>query len=176
MAATAAATPPFRLRVALAAPRPAIPAGQSCELEATVHNDDDAVLTVLAWNNLLDPSAGLLGVFEVRDRDSGQDIPTAIIQMSRMLPPLPDHLVEIRPGESTVARVVLDAITLPPNRTYSVVAKGRWQSVWRLPKDEVVAKHLSDQETILVGDFLSNPIEVSQVSGLPQRRPKREIV
>ena len=120
---------------------------------------------MLTWNTPLDQMAVILGVFEIHDRETGGLLPMDTIQVMRSLPPLPEHLVEIQPGGSAAAHVVLREANLSPGRTYSIQAKGWWQAVWRMSKEEVIAKYLEDQSGAIAGDFLSNTVEVKQVGG-----------
>lgn len=155
----------FPLRVSIAATREAVNAGQPCELDVTIHNDDaDTPITVLTWNTPLDESPVILGVFEIHDRETGDLLPIDVIQFMRQLPPLPEHLVEIQPKGTVTAHVSLKDANLSPGHTYTIQAKGWWQSVWRMPKEEVVSKYLEDQSGAISGDFLSNTVEVKQVS------------
>lgn len=155
----------FPLRVSIAATREAVSTGQPCELDITIHNDDaDTPVTVLTWNTPLDESAVILGVFEIHDRETGDLLPIDTINFMRQLPPLPEHLVEIQPKGTTTAHAVLKDVNLSPGHTYSIQAKGWWQSVWRMAKDEVISKYLEDQSGAISGDILSNTVEVKQVS------------
>ncbi|EEP83033.1 predicted protein [Uncinocarpus reesii 1704] len=150
-------------RVSIQAVRDTLPAGEPCELEVTVHNDDaESTMTILGWNNPLDSMAVILGVFEIHDKETGNLVEMDRIQVSRMLPPPPEQLVEIAPRASEKLHVVLTGVSLSPGRMYSIRAKGWWQSIWHLSKDEVIEKYLKDQSGAVSGDFLSNSVEVKQ--------------
>lgn len=165
MMASAQSPSSFPLRVTITATREAVGNGQSCELDITVHNDDAKnPVTVLTWNTPLDESAVILGVFEIHDRETGDLLPMDTIQYMRQLPPLPEHLVEIPPKGTVTAHVVLNDAKLTSGHAYSIQAKGWWQSVWLMPKEEVVSKYLEDQSGAIAGDILSNTVEVKQVS------------
>ncbi|EFW14621.1 uncharacterized protein CIMG_11954 [Coccidioides immitis RS] len=150
-------------RVSIAATRDVLGTGEPCELEVAVHNDDaQSTMTVLGWNSPLDKMAVILGVYEIRDRETGEVVEMDRIQVSRLLPPPPESLVEIKPKESEKLHVVLKGVNLPPGRTYTIRAEGWWQSVWHLPKEEVISRYLADQSGAISGDFLSNTVEVTQ--------------
>ncbi|WEW60291.1 hypothetical protein PRK78_005776 [Emydomyces testavorans] len=161
---SSAPAPSFSLpRVSITPTRDVLGTGQSVEIDVTVHNDnEDTPLTILSWNNPLDTMAAILGVFELRDKETDELVEMDRIQVSRMLPPPPEHLVEIPPKGSEKAHAVLKGASLSRGHTYSVCAKGWWQSIWNLPKDEVIEKYLADQSGAVSGDFLSNTVDVKQ--------------
>ncbi|KMU76747.1 hypothetical protein CISG_05890 [Coccidioides immitis RMSCC 3703] len=67
-------------RVSIAATRDVLGTGEPCELEVAVHNDDaQSTMTVLGWNSPLDKMAVILGVYEIRDRETGE-----VVEMDRI--------------------------------------------------------------------------------------------
>lgn len=152
------------LQIDIAATRDTVPAGQPCELKVTVQNTADSEVTLLKWGNPLDSTASVTGVFEVRDLTANTDVNTDLIKFSRKMPPPPEELAEISPHGLVVTHVGFKMLKLTPGHKYSIRANGWWQSVWRLPKAEVVKEHLSSLSGGVSGQFTSNTVEFHQVS------------
>ena len=151
------------LQIDITPTRDPVPAGEPCEIKVTVRNTGDSEVTLLKWGNPLDSSSPVTGVFEVRDLTANADVNTDLIKFSRKMPPPPEELAEIGPGSSTDTHVVFKMLNLTPGHEYSIQAKGWWQAVWRLPKSEVIERHLKDLSGGISGNFASNTVEFRQV-------------
>ncbi|KAH8432091.1 uncharacterized protein LDX57_009737 [Aspergillus melleus] len=132
-------------------------------IQVAIHNAASTPVTIVNWNTPLDPRAGVLGVFQVRDTTTDDIVPMDELKISRQLPPSADDLVEIPAGRSVEAVVRLPSGTLVAGHEYAIRAKGIWHAVWETPREEVQGLRLEKFENAKRGDFLSNEVSVREV-------------
>ena len=125
-------------------------------ITVSIYNSAESPITVLKWNSPMDARAGVLGVFDVCDTESGEPIPLDIIKISRKLPPSLDDLVEICGGQTVHFTVDLPGVHFHKGHEYSIYAAGTWHAVWEQPLSDVTAFQLTDLGSANRGDFHSN--------------------
>lgn len=162
-AAMAAVSAPLSLDVVLSPlvlpfSQPTIP------IQVAIHNPSSTPVTVVHWNTPLDPHAGVLGVFQVRDATTDDVVPVDELKISRQLPPSADDLVEIPAGRSVEAVVNLPSGALVAGHEYMIQAKGIWHAVWETPREEVQGVRLEQFEDAKRGEFVSNEVSVREGS------------
>jgi len=137
-----------------------------------VTNNGPSPVTVLSWNSPLDPLAhqlGLLG-FTPRGASSPLDLPT--IKVSREVPPRPEALIVLEPGESRAQEVEVNDTMLPAATIFSseekttIRCRGEWTAVWSRRASELGEHELTMLGAgcdALVGTFESEGMEISSV-------------
>jgi hypothetical protein len=150
------------LQVTLTSQVPIIGAQQppAIHITASVHNAADFPVTFLRWATPLDPQAGVLGIFEVRDIATHRTMPVPIIKISRKLPASRDDLVEILPRQTLQTTINLPTMTLDKGNEYSIRARGVWHAVWPSESVNVTTSQLEDIKGATRGEFLSNESHV----------------
>ncbi|EEH39929.1 hypothetical protein PAAG_02118 [Paracoccidioides lutzii Pb01] len=129
------------------------------QLSVAIRNNiPNQAITLLKWNTPLDPQANVLGIFEVREAESGKLVTSLIVKISRKLPPTQDDLVEIPANGVKETQVTLKPMSLDHGAQYKVSAKGRWQAVWAGGVDDVTADQLAEFSCASLGDFESNTV------------------
>ncbi|RYP47852.1 hypothetical protein DL768_006169 [Monosporascus sp. mg162] len=133
-----------------------------------VTNTSPRPVTVLAWDSPLDPLALQLGRVAVTPSGGGQrplDFPT--VQVRRRMPPAPEDLVTIEPGETAENEVVLREALLPPERLgrrATVVCRGGWAAVWpglrAADVGEQARAELGANKDAVKGSYESEPFEI----------------
>jgi hypothetical protein len=138
-------------------------------LTITVQNThESSPLTVLAWGTPLDPLVFKLGVIEVTPLGSEAPLQLATIMIKRAMPPRPESLITIQPGEKSSQEVVLgapvvDEELLKGHSTLKVRLEGRWSAVWPCEKedlDKTKLELLGHGEGALKGEFDSGEVEI----------------
>ncbi|MCJ1254063.1 hypothetical protein MMC24_001877 [Lignoscripta atroalba] len=127
-------------------------------LQVTVRNTADHAITILKWDNPLDPQAGMLDIFELRDQDDGTILQAMTVMLNRLLPPSRDSLVEIAGKGEAENSAEIRVLQWISGRTYEVQAKGRWKGVWDLPASGVTLDMLDHLERASGGNFESNTV------------------
>lgn len=125
------------------------------QITGSVHNAASFPVTLLRWNTPLDPSAGILGIFEFRDTESGEILSTDAIKISRKLPISTDDLIEINASQSVEAHHTLTGLEVHKGRGYSVRARGIWHAVWANPVVDVTASQRKNLAGADSGEFQS---------------------
>ncbi|RAK95895.1 uncharacterized protein BO80DRAFT_485598 [Aspergillus ibericus CBS 121593] len=134
---------------------PNLTATGSVTIKATIHNPSDTPITFLTWSTPMDPNAGILGVFEIRDTDTGDLVPLPTIHMSRRGPPFVDDLNEVPANGSITAQVDLPCVPLVHGHHYTIQAKGTWHALWKGPIERVTNHHLENLIEAERGEFES---------------------
>ena len=147
------------LRVRISA-SPNLQVGDTLDIQVQVENTSNSTITVLTWNNLLDPQAGVLGLFELRDVQDGSVQQGKVLMVNRLMPPSQDSLVGIPARGSVENMARLTMLSLQSTRSYEVVAKGEWKGVWDRPSETIDAKTLENFDGASTGEFTSNKITV----------------
>lgn len=111
------------------------------QLVAHVSNPSaDTPITILRWNSVLDPKAGLLGVASLRNHKDAKDIDIPSIMINRQMPPPKEDYLRIEPGSSisnAVTLVVADS-GLQTGVEYEVSAEGQFMEIYRGEDEEPV--------------------------------------
>ena len=137
---------------------PAFSEPPTVPIQVSVHNPSDTAITVLNWGTPLDPSANVLGVFELHDTTENQPVTLPTIKLSRRMPPSVDDLVEIPAGSSVEKEVTLPHVPLTMGHEYSIQAKGNWHSVWESTREYVTTEKLEHLGDAQRGEFLSDVV------------------
>ena len=148
---------PNKLRVGISH-SPNSKAGDTLDIQIKVENTSTSAITVLTWDSPLDPQAGVLGLFELRDVQDGSIQQGKVLMVNRLMPPSRDSLVEIPANGSVENMAQLKMLSLQSARSYEVVAKGEWKGVWNRPRHAVDAKMLEKFEGGSKGEFASDKI------------------
>ncbi|KAM5477899.1 hypothetical protein McanCB56680_006869 [Microsporum canis] len=149
------------LEISISPVREVVPKDQQLELKVAVQNTAESQVTVLKWNTVFDTLAPSLGVFELRDLTASADVEQNIMMVRRQMPAKESDLVELGPKQSVETTVTFQNLELTSGHKYSARANGFWQTVWKMPKSDVVTGHL-DLSGGMNGDFASNTVEFSQ--------------
>ena len=139
---------------------PSSPDPFSVSVGVTVHNAANTPVTFLNWGTPFDPQAGILGVFTVQDKASGETVPMDEIQISRKLPAAREDLVEVEANASRETVVNLPPLKLLDGHEYSITAQGRWHAVWNTSADDVTSAQLEELSGASRGEISSNTITV----------------
>ncbi|KAI0598683.1 hypothetical protein F4775DRAFT_168259 [Biscogniauxia sp. FL1348] len=131
-----------------------------------VTNTHSSPVTILSWNSPLDPLAVQLGLvsFTPAGSNSPVDIPTIMVR--RKLPPGPESLVTIEPGETKEQVLELKERVVPLETLrgkVGVVCHGSWMGVWASKADDIAAESLDSlgiSEDGSGGKFESEPVEI----------------
>ena len=135
-------------------------AGDTLDIQVKVENTGSSTMTVLTWQSPLDPQAGVLGLFEIRDTQDGSVQQGKVLMVNRMMPPSQDSLVEI-PANGIIEKTAqLKMFSLQPMRLYEVMAKGEWKGVWDMPRAAIDSHSLEEFEGASTGGFVSNKVMV----------------
>ncbi|KAH8682614.1 hypothetical protein BX600DRAFT_544955 [Xylariales sp. PMI_506] len=131
-------------------------------LTVSVTNQGDGPLTILAWESPLDPAALQLGVVKLQVAGSPLDIPT--IHIRRKVPPSPESLVTIEPGQAAEQQIRLGEPLVSPDRLtgeVKVLLEGRWVAVWQVRREDLEPRMLENigvgEEGGLTGPFSMEP-------------------
>ncbi|KAL4967144.1 uncharacterized protein BDV14DRAFT_170115 [Aspergillus stella-maris] len=130
-------------------------------VQVTVANNADAPVTLLHWGSILDPKAGILGVFEIRNADTDEVVTLDSIKFARQLPPPLEDFVQIPAGKTIDTEIKVPLVPLAEGKRYTIQAKGRWQAIWNKVLEEVPGDDLAKLTGAERGDFLSNVVPIS---------------
>ena len=134
--------------------------GDTLDIQVHVENTSSSTVTMLTWDSPLDPQAGVLGLFQLRDTQDGSVQQGKVLMVNRLMPPSQDSLVEI-PARGIVEKTArLKMLSLQSMRSYEVTAKGEWKGVWNQPRAAIDSQTLEKFEGASMGDFVSNKIMV----------------
>jgi hypothetical protein len=144
---------------------PSIPASFSppiaVSVQLSVHNTADSPATLLNWGSPLDPRANILGVFEIRDTDTGDAVTLDTIKFSRKLPPPREDFVQIPAGGAVDAEVTLPRVPLAEGHRYTIQTKGWWQAVWEKSLEDVPTDDLEKLTGAERGGFESEAVPIA---------------
>ncbi|KAH0492922.1 hypothetical protein TgHK011_007849 [Trichoderma gracile] len=136
-------------------------------ITSTVFNGNAYPVTVLLYNSPLDTAAPTIGLLTITPDGSAQPIELPRIELRREWPPRPESLVQIGPGESQSADIVLkEFITAQLEKKASVVLKGKWDMVWSRQKDDVTVEMLEQAQKqpnpdMFTGGFSTDSLEIT---------------
>ncbi|TFB07378.1 putative secreted protein [Trichoderma ghanense] len=151
-----------RLRVAIKQTKISPPT-----ITSTVFNDNPYPVTILVYNSPLDTAAPTIGLLTITPDGSAQPLELPRIQLRREWPPKTESLVQIGPGESQSAEIVLkEFITSQLEKKASVVLKGNWHMVWNKQKDEITVEMLEQAQQqpnpdMFTGAFSTESLEIT---------------
>ncbi|KAL4948500.1 hypothetical protein BDW69DRAFT_176366 [Aspergillus filifer] len=161
MATESTSVPALEVRVK----PPTIPASFTppipLSVQVTVANNADSPITLLSWGSILDPKAGVLGVFEIRDADTDEVVALDSIKFARQLPPPLNDFVQISASETLETEIKVPLVPLAEGRPYTIQAKGRWQAVWNKALEEVPGDDLARLTGAKRGEFLSDTVPIN---------------
>ncbi|KAG7128187.1 putative secreted protein like [Verticillium longisporum] len=137
-------------------------------LAVKVINNYDSPLTILTWESPLDPAAIALGLLSITPAGADKPLDLPIVQFRRVMPPEPDNLVTLQPGESRGQDLVLKEPAVPVGELggkASIYIKGSWSSVWPTTADKLTPEELEKLQfgdsVLSGGEFKSDVIEVT---------------
>ncbi|KAL6875268.1 hypothetical protein J3F83DRAFT_730564 [Trichoderma novae-zelandiae] len=136
-------------------------------ITSTVFNDNAYPVTILLYNSPLDTAAPTIGLLTVTPDGSAQPLELPQIQLRREWPPKPDSLIQIGPGESQSAEIVLqELITSQLEKRASVVLQGNWDMVWSRQRDDVTVEMLERAQQqpdpdMFTGRFSTESLEIT---------------
>lgn len=135
-------------------------------IASTVVNDNEYTVTFLVYNSPLDTAAPSIGLLAISADGASEPLDLPKLQIQRQWPPGADSLVQLQPGASHTAEIVLkDFITSKLTRKASVALKGRWDMVWSKQKDDITADMMeqaqlqADPDTFS-GSFATKSLEI----------------
>ncbi|WQF84296.1 hypothetical protein CDEST_09310 [Colletotrichum destructivum] len=136
-------------------------------LALSVTNNHDAPLTILRWKTPLDPLAIQLGVLSITPEGKSEPLELPTVELRRIMPPPPQDLVTLQPGERREQEVVLKEpiVSLDQlGKTARVAVKGKWQTVWPTTADKLsqeTLEKLQFGDGVLTGEFESEAVDVT---------------
>ncbi|KAI8203695.1 hypothetical protein K4K52_005241 [Colletotrichum sp. SAR 10_76] len=130
----------------------------------------DTPVTIIKWNSPLDPIVLGLGQVSVTPAGASEPMHIAAIKVGRKMPPGPESLVTLKPGESAENVVELREPRVPGDvwkaGKAKVSLKGRWMAVWPALTTEELLQKPEKLQSIgagpesLQGDWETETIEV----------------
>ncbi|PNP44619.1 hypothetical protein TGAMA5MH_03752 [Trichoderma gamsii] len=136
-------------------------------ITSTVVNDNDHTVTFLVYNSPLDTAAPSIGLLTITPDGASEPLDLPKLQIQRQWPPSPESLIQLQPGASQTADIVLkDFIASKIAGKASVALKGRWDMVWNKQKDDVTPEmieqaQLQAEPDVFSGSFASESVEIS---------------
>ena len=133
-----------------------------------VTNTGKEAVTILRWESPLDPLALQLGLLSLTPAESTEPLKTAVINVSRQLPPDEESLVTLEPGASKENEILFRDPIVPldqiKGKKIAVACKGRWVRVWSGRRSDLSAETIgklgAGDGTSSSGDFESKSIEM----------------
>ncbi|CCF41634.1 hypothetical protein CH063_11856 [Colletotrichum higginsianum] len=136
-------------------------------LALSVTNNHDAPLTILRWKTPLDPLAIQLGVLSITPEGKSEPLELPTVELRRIMPPPPQDLITLQPGERREQEVVLKEPIVALDqlgKTARVAVKGKWQTVWPTTADKLsqeTLEKLQFGDGVLTGEFESEAVDVT---------------
>ncbi|KAM0323741.1 hypothetical protein ACHAQA_008678 [Verticillium albo-atrum] len=137
-------------------------------LAVKVTNKYDGPLTILTWDSPLDPSAIALGLLSITPSGADAPLDLPVIQFRRVMPPPPENLVTLQPGESRTQDLVLKEPAVPIDELggkATILCQGSWSSVWPTTADKLTPEELDKLQfgdsVLSGGHFKSEAIDVT---------------
>lgn len=136
-------------------------------ITSTVVNNNEHAVTFLVYNSPLDTAAPSIGLLAITPDGASEPLDLPRLKIQRQWPPSPDSLIQLKPGASQTAEIVLkDFITSKLGKKASVTLNGRWDMVWNKEKDDITSEMMEkaqlqvDPDTFS-GNFASENLEIS---------------
>lgn len=135
-------------------------------VRAVLRNTDTKnPVTFLTWGTPFDELALKIGVLQLVDAETGDELQGPQLRLNRMMPPPRDVLVEIKPGGEVTKDLEIQGPWIPTdgNKKFKISASGRWMSVWKKTPDDVQDKDLEEAggDNALTGYFKSEEVEIT---------------
>lgn len=136
-------------------------------ITSTIINDNEHTVTFLVYNSPLDTAAPSIGLLTITLDGASEPLDLPKLQIQRQWPPSPESLIQLQPGASQTAEIVLkDFIASKITGKASAILKGRWDMVWNKQKDDVTAEmmdqaQLQAEPDVFSGSFASEELEIS---------------
>lgn len=105
------------------------------------NGNPDITYTLLKWATPLDTSALDIGVFSITAPD-GTQVQQVIRKITRKMPPPPNQIASVRPGENATSEVVFDKSRMGSKGRYKIEAKGSFKGGWERERAEVATGDL----------------------------------
>jgi hypothetical protein len=105
---------------------------------------DSTSLTLLTWDTPFDDKALPLGIFNIKNTETGELMRNLGLKINRVTPPPREAYLEIEPRNAVTKEVVLSepAAKLEKGVEYEVQAKGRWKAVWHASVKDIGDENL----------------------------------
>ncbi|KAL6820773.1 hypothetical protein V8C40DRAFT_251321 [Trichoderma camerunense] len=138
-------------------------------ITSTVVNGNTYPITFLLYNSPLDTIAPTIGLLTITPDGALQPLELPEIQIRREWPPSPDSLIQLGPGASQAAEIVLkDFITSQLDKKASVVLRGHWDMVWTKQKDDITVDMIEQAQSqpnpdMFTGSFATESLEITTV-------------
>ncbi|QYS96007.1 hypothetical protein H0G86_003271 [Trichoderma simmonsii] len=138
-------------------------------ITSTVVNENTYPVTFLLYSSPLDTIAPTIGLLTITPEGALQPLELPEIQIRREWPPSPDSLIQLGPGESQTAEIILkDFITSQLDKKASVVLKGHWDMVWTKQKDDITVDMIEQAQVqpnpdMFTGSFATESLEITTV-------------
>ncbi|KAL7792352.1 hypothetical protein V8C43DRAFT_56892 [Trichoderma afarasin] len=138
-------------------------------IASTVVNRNTYPITFLLYNSPLDTIAPTIGLLTITPNGALQPLELPEIQIRREWPPSPDSLIQLGPGASQTAEIVIkDFITSQLDKKASVVLKGHWDMVWTKQKDDITVDMIEQAQAqpnpdMFTGSFATESLEITTV-------------
>ncbi|QDS76193.1 hypothetical protein FKW77_008219 [Venturia effusa] len=119
-------------------------------------------ITLLKWDTPFDDKALLLGIFNIKDLNSGATLPNLNMKINRVTPPPRDAFLEIEPRSAITKELVLSELPgakLEKDTEYEIQAKGKWKAVWHASVKDIdneQLKKMGGGTGVMTWDFESN--------------------
>ncbi|KAI5928185.1 hypothetical protein F4810DRAFT_182219 [Camillea tinctor] len=112
-----------------------------------VTNTHSSPVTILSWNSPLDPLAVQLGLISFTPAGGNGPVEIPTIMVRRRLPPGPESLVTIEPGQTKEQVLELKNRVVPLEKLrgkVGVVCQGSWMGIWASKADDIAAESLEN--------------------------------
>lgn len=116
----------------------------------------------------MDPLALRLGLFTITPEGASAPLELRTIQVRRMWPPKPDALINLEPGASEKAEIILDderTVSVKDlGKKASIQLKGRWDNVWNKSKNSITAEDLENASIspqVFNGDYGTDRLDIT---------------
>ncbi|KAL6890668.1 hypothetical protein GGI43DRAFT_213850 [Trichoderma evansii] len=136
-------------------------------INSTAYNGNEHTVTFLVYNSPLDTAAPSIDLLTITPDGASEPLDLPKLQIQRQWPPSPDSLIQLEPGASQTAEIILkDFITSKLTKKAFVTLKGRWDMVWNKQKDDITAEimekaQLQDDPDMFTGNFATESLEIS---------------
>ena len=154
------------LHITISAVTSTFPVDEPITVDVTIRNTANHPITILSWNSALDPKAGILGVFEMENTATGEQVPLVTAKFRRKLPPSLDEYIEIKSQHESTSSTTIPTLSigLLPGTEYALIAKGTYRAVWPSAKADIPKEQLDTTTGGQSGEFKSNKITVKTSS------------
>ncbi|KAL7787871.1 hypothetical protein V8C37DRAFT_254790 [Trichoderma ceciliae] len=138
-------------------------------ITSTVINENKHPVTFLRYNSPLDKAAPTIGLLIITPEGKSEPLELPKLQLRREWPPSSDSLIQLGPGASQTAEIILrEFITSQLEKKASVVLTGHWDMVWSKRKDDITVDMIEQAQLhpnpdMFTGRFATESLEISIV-------------